>query len=242
MYLAAAHVKLGALPHGLIGAPLFWGFAFAAIAIGLWIHEHHWQRFTCWCFAVSAACFTVAVPPLFGALAGLTASGPGLGVLAIVAGFSFLLFYLQAVRTHKKNRFFAGRAKGKAAGGGPAGVLALAGPAPSRPNRHRRIGTPVVSIITGALFVVVVGAWRLLAKNAGISAAAALHQLAASSRQVNSGQAAQAVPPSHRTGVYVTAVAVLLVIAFAMRAWDKRKKGGGKGRGGPAALPGGGRS
>jgi hypothetical protein len=237
--VVAAHLP-GHLPavhsvavHGLIGAPLAVGIVVGALGAGLWIHEHHWQRFTCWCFAVSAACFTVAIPPLFGALAGLTTTGTGLAVLAVLAGFCGLAFYLQAVRSHRSTRFgslFKGKSK-------PGSAVALVNPV-NRPNRHRRVGTPMVSIITGALFVVVVGAWRLLLKNASTSVGATLHQLATSSAKVNNGQAAAAVPASHRPEVYIFAGIALLVIFLLMRRFENRKKRGPGGKGSQGAPRG----
>ena len=208
------------------------------------VHEHHWTRFTAWCFAISAGCFTVAIPPLFDALAALTTTGSGLTWLAIVGGLAFVAFYLQAIRSHKPSRvrkLLGGRKKG--ASGGPGAALAVLGATEKRPNRHRRIGTPLVSIITGALFAVVVGGWRLLLKNAGTSAAATIQSIAESSRKVNNGSAAKAMPPADRPEVYIAAVAVLLVIALAMRTFERRRRqqrGGGKGqpqRGGFPSIP-----
>jgi hypothetical protein len=214
------------------------------------VHEHHWQRFTAWCFAISAGCFTVAIPPLFDALAALTTTGTGLTWLAIIGGLSGVAFYLQAIRSHKPSRVgkLFGFARKKVASAGPGGngpgaALAVLSATEKRPNRHRRIGTPLVSIITGALFAVVVGGWRLLLKNAGTSAAATLQSIAASSRKVNNGSAAAAMPASHRPTVYIAAVAVLLVIALAMRTFERRRhqqRGGGKGqpqRGGAPSIP-----
>ena len=220
--------------HGLAGEPLAWGAMIGALGVVLWHHEHHWQRFTAWCFAVAAGCFTVAIPPLFGALAALTTTGTGLTVLAVVGGITFVTFYLHAIRSGKKNRF-SGLFRRK--GGGE---VSKALTPVSRPNRYRRIGTPIVSIIAGALFVVVVGGWRLLARNAGTSAAATLKTLATSSAKVNNGSAAASVPPSHRPEVYVVAVVVLLAIALVMRSVDKRRHGKGSPqaqRGKGAALP-----
>lgn len=244
--LHAPHVHAVAV-HGLSGEPLAWGFIIGAVGVALWVHEHHWQRFTAWCFAISAGCFTVAIPPLFDALAALTTTGSGLTALAIIGGLAGVAFYLQAIRTHKKSRagkiFGLGKKKAAAEGGSVGKALAVLGEAPPRPNRHRRIGTPLVSIITGALFAVVVGGWRLLLKNAGTSAAMTLKSIAQSSRKVNNGSAAAAMPASHRPTVYVAAVAVLLVIAFLMHTFEKRRKqqrGGGKGqpqRGGAPSIP-----
>jgi hypothetical protein len=222
--------------HGLAGEPLAWGAIVGALGVVLWHHEHHWQRFTAWCFAVAAGCFTVAIPPLFGALAALTTTGTGLTVLAVVGGITFVTFYLHAIRSGKRSRF-SGLLRRK--GGGE---VSKALTPVSRPNRYRRIGTPIVSIVAGALFVVVVGGWRLLAKNAGTSAAATLKTLATSSAKVNNGSAAASVPPSHRPEVYFAAVVVLLAIAFIMRLVDKRRHGGGKGspqaqRGKGTAVP-----
>lgn len=212
--------------HGLTGQPLAWGFIVGAVGVALWHHEHHWQRVTAWCFAVAAGCFTVAIPPLFDALAALTTTGTGLTVLAVLGGITFVTFYLHAVRSHKKSRF-SGLLRRKPAGGGSGGEVSKALAPVSRPNRYRRVGTPIVSIIAGALFVIVVGGWRLLAKNAGTSAAATLKTLATSSAKVNNGSAAKAVPPSHRPDVYIAAVVVLIVITLILRSVEKRRHGGG---------------
>ena len=216
--------------HGLIGAPLAVGFVVGVIGAALWVHEHHWQRFTCWCFAVSAACFTVAIPPLFGALAGLTTTPDGLAVLASLFGVALLAFYLQGIRSHKSIRI-GGWLKRKVI---PSSAVALVNPV-NRPNRFRRVGTPMVSIITGALFVVVVGAWKLLVRNASASVGATLHQLATSSAKVNNGQAAATVPASHRPEVFAVCVVILLVIFLVMRSFEKRRKGGPGGRGNQGA-------
>jgi hypothetical protein len=221
--------------HGLIGAPAAWGALSGGLGAFLWWHEHHWQRFTAWLFAISAACWTVAIPALFGALAALTTTGSGLTILGLLGLFAFVTFYLQAIRTHKQNRF-ARLLKGKPKAGGK--EMAILGAGPPRKNRHRRIGTPIVSIITGALFVIVVGGWRLMLKGAGKSAAGALASLAEQSKRVNNGRAAAAVPQSHRPEIYIVAVIALLVILFVMRSVEKARHGGKKGGGAPG-LPGG---
>jgi hypothetical protein len=230
--------------HGLIGDPVAWGALTGGLGVFLWWHEHHWQRFTAWCFAVAAACFTTGIPPLFDALAALTVPGAGQAVLGLLILFAGVTFYLQAVRTHKQSRLaklLKGKPKQPGQGGGKeGGVVAILGSAPSRPNRHRRIGTPVVSIITGALFVIVVGGWRLLLKGAGTSAAGALASLAEQSKRVNNGTAAAAVPPGHRPEIYIVAAVGLLVLALVARAIEKRRHGGSKKGGGPQALPRGG--
>jgi hypothetical protein len=221
--------------HGLIGAPAAWGALSGGLGAFLWWHEHHWQRFTAWLFAISAACWTVAIPSLFGALAALTTTGSGLTILGLLGLFAFVTFYLQAIRTHKQNRF-ARLLKGKPKGGGK--EMAILGAGPPRKNRHRRIGTPIVSIITGALFVIVVGGWRLMLKGAGKSAASALASLAEQSKRVNNGRAAAAVPQSHRPEIYIVAVIAVLVILFVMRSVEKSRRGGKKSGGAPG-LPGG---
>jgi hypothetical protein len=232
-----------ALIKGLIGNPAAWGAIIGGLGAFLWWHEHHWQRFTAWCFAVAAACWTVAIPPLFDALAALTASGSGRTVLGLLILFAGVTFYLQAIRTHKQSRFMR-LLKGKPKPGQGGGKeLALLAGGPPRKNRHRRIGTPVVSIITGALFVIVVGGWRLLLENAGTSAKGALAALAEQSKRVNNGKAAAAIPQSHRPEVYLVAGVAILVMILVMRSIEKRRHGGGKKpqqqRGGPQSLPAG---
>ena len=224
--------------HGLIGNPAAWGAMSLGLGAFLWWHEHHWTRFIAWCFALAGACWTVAIPPLFDALAALTTSGAGLTVLGLLSLFVGVSFYLQAVRTHKPNRF-ARLLKGKPKGGKPGAEVAVFSGGPPRKNRYRRIATPVISVMTGALAVIVVGGWRLLLKHAGTSAAGAVAALAEQSRRVNNGKAAAAIPQSHRPEVYMAAVAALVVIILVMRSIEKRRHGGGKQRGGgtPAIQP-----
>lgn len=233
--LAAVRPHLPAIAHGvhgLIGAPLGTGLVLAALAVALWHHEHHWQRFTAWLFAASAACLTVAIPPLFDSLASLTATQSGMAAFLIVAGFTGTGFYLQAVRTHRRSRLF-GLLKGRSRGQ-PGSAVATLSPV-SRPNRHRRIGTPLTSVIAGSVLVVILGAWRLILASAGTAAASTFHALAAHARQVNSGQAAKSVPAGHVPGILIAAVAVLVLAGLLMRAHDRR----GKPRGGRPAIPGG---
>jgi hypothetical protein len=225
--------------HGLIGDAVAWGALTGALGALLWIHEHHFQRFTAWLFAASAGFFAIGIPPWHAALAGLTTTGAGLTALGVLGLLIFPTFHLEAIRTHKRSRFTGLLGGKKAKGsGGPGGQVAILGSSAPRKNRHHRIRTPVVAMIAGTLAVVVIGGWRLLAKAAGRSAAGAGHALIQSSQQINSGKAAAAVPASHRPGIYVIAAIVLLVIIAVMRSVEKRKKGGGR-RGGPQALPGG---
>lgn len=234
--LAAVHPHLPVLHgiHGLVGAPLGTGIVLAALAAVLWHHEHHWQRATAWLFAAAAACFTVAIPPLFDSLASLTATQSGMAALLVIAVFTLTGFYLQAVRTHKKSRvggLFKGKSKGQ-----PGSAVATLTPL-NRPNRHKRIGTPVTSMIAGSVLVVILGAWRLIFKNAGVAAASTFHALTTHAAQVNSGQAARSVPAGHVPGILIGFAAVIVVIGLIMRAHDRRRKGGGSS--GRPAIPGG---
>jgi hypothetical protein len=238
--LAAIHPHLPAVihgVHGLVGAPLGTGVVLAALAAAMWHHKHHWQRVTAWLFAAAAACFTVAIPPLFDALASLTATQSGMAGFLVVAAFVLIGFYLQAVRSHSQSRIGGLlKGRGKGAPGKPGSAVDVFSPV-SRPNRHRRIGTPVTAIGAGAIVVVILGAWRLILKNAGTAVVTTLHDLTTHARQVNSGQAARAVPPGHVPGILIGAVIVVAVIALIMRAHDRRgKKGSGGGR---PAIPGG---
>lgn len=215
--------------HGLNGKPLAVGVVLAVVAAAMWHHRHHWERFMSWLFAVAAGCITVAIPPFFDAIAALPTFGAGMVAFLIVAAFSIIGFWLQAVRTHKKNRLakLLGGKKAREPGKG----LAVLGAAP-RPNRHKRIGTPVTSMVAGVVFVVTIGAWRLILKSASIAVAGTLQQLATSSKQVNNGHAAAASAPSDRVGIYIVAViVVLVVIPLVMRHHDKPKNKGSKGSG-----------
>jgi hypothetical protein len=223
--------------HGLIGNAVAWGILTGAAGALLWAHEHHFQRFTAWLFAASAGFLTVGVPPWRDALAGLTTTGAGLTVLGLLALVIFPTFHLEAIRTHRRSRF-AGLLGGKSKNGG-GGRLAILGSTAPRKNRHHRIRTPVVAMIAGVLAVVVIGGWRLMVAAAGKSAAGAGQALVQSSRQISNGQAAAGVPASHRPGIYVAGIVVLLVIVAVMRSADRRRHGGGRGRGGQRALPGG---
>jgi hypothetical protein len=232
------------LIKGLVGDPAAWGLISLGLGGFLWWHEHHWTRFIAWCFAIAGACWTVAIPQLFDALAALTTSGAGLTVLGLLSLFTGVTFYLQAIRTHKTSRFMRllkGKPKPGQGGGGK--ELALLAGGPPRKNRYRRIGTPIVALMTGALAVIVVGGWRLLVKHASTSAAGAVAALAEQSKRVNNGKAAAAIPQSHRPEVYVVAGIALLVIILVMRSVEKRRHGGGKKaqqqRGGAPSLPAG---
>lgn len=229
--------------HGLAGAPLACALVLGALGGILWVYEHHFQRFTLWLLAASSACLVAGIPAWRDALAGLTTTGGGLtalGVLVILIGPAF---HFSAVRTGKPSRagnLLARSRRKKAAAKG--GILALPGGAPKR-NRYHRTLSPVVAIVAGTLFVVVLGAWRILAKNAGKSAAGTFHALVQSGAKINDGSAAAGVPASHRPGVIIAGVVILLLIIAAMRAHEKHKRGGRKGgtpaRGGLPGLPAG---
>ena len=204
--------------------PLFLGCLLAAGAILLWWHETHWQRFTAWLFAGAAACFTVAIPTVFDALAALTTSSTRLLVLAVADVVVGIAFYLQAIRTHKRSRI-GGLLKRK---GGAQQALA---PVP-RPNRHKPVLTPLVSILAGSFGVISFGAWRILTEHASASAAGTVAALAQSVQKVNDGTAAQAIPHSHLQSTYLVLAGGFLVLALVMRGIHKRRHKGGGARGG----------
>jgi hypothetical protein len=218
------------MTNALATDPGFWALILGAGAILLWWHDHHWTRFTAWLFAGSAACFAIAIPQVFDALAALTATPGRLAVLALLDVAVGFAFYLQAVRTHSPSRFgrlFKGR------GGQAAQVVSPV----SRPNRHKPVLTNVVAILFGPLLVITIGSYRILSERVSTSAAGTLKALAESAARVNDGSAAHAIPAAHLHGTYITLIGVVLGIGLLMRIAHKRKGGkrgrnAGAGRGG----------
>jgi hypothetical protein len=223
--------------NGLIGDPLAVGVVLLAAGAAFWHHEHHFQRFTLWLFTAAAACLTVAIPPLEGALAALTTTGPGLTGLLIAAVLFGITWYLVAVKSSRKSKI-AGFLQGKLGrDSGPGQALALVGSTAPRRNRYRRVASPVVAIVSGVIFVLVYGSWRLLLKSAATSAAGALSALAESGQKIGSGKAAASVPPSHRPEIYIAAGIALLVFIMVLRSVEKRRHPTGKaGKGGGPAI------
>jgi hypothetical protein len=224
--------------HGLIGDPLAVGVVLLAAGAAFWHHEHHFQRFTLWLFTAAAACLTIAIPPLEGALAALTTTGPGLTGLLIAAVLFGITWYLVAVKSGRKSKL-AGYLQGKLArGSGPGSELVrqAGGTAPRRP-RYRRVASPVVAVVSGVIFVLVYGSWRLLLKSAATSAAGALSALAESGQKISSGKAAASVPPSHRPEIYFVAGGALLVFILVLRSIERRRHPAPKaGKGGSPAI------
>jgi len=210
---------------GLNGDALFLGAVLGIAGILFWWHEHHWQRFTVWLLAASAACFTIAIPQVFEALAALTATQTRLLVLTVLDMAVFVAFYLQAIRTHKKSRFGGLlRRKGSPAANAVAPV--------SRPNRFGHVVTPLVAIMFGPLIVITFGSWRILTERVSVSVAGTMKALAQSAAAVNNGSAARAIPHANLQHTWITLIVVVLVIGLILRMAHKRK--GGKGRGNPA--------
>jgi hypothetical protein len=208
---------------GFAAGPLFWGAVLGATAVLMWWHDHHMQRLTAWFFGASAACFTLAIPAVLGALAALTTTPGGLTYLALIDVVVFLAFYLQAIRTHKKSRagkLFGRKGAGRPlGGGGPQGALAPV----TRPNRYKDTLTPLVSILAGAFGVVTFGAWRILAAHASATALGTITALGRSAERVNNGTAAQAIPHSQLPATYLKLAAGFLVLALIMHVARKRK-------------------
>jgi hypothetical protein len=217
--------------NGWAADPLFWGGILAALGLLMWWHDHHMQRLTAWFFAGASACFTIAIPAVLDALAALTATPARLMVLAVADVVVFLAFYLQAIRTHKRSRF--GGLFRRKAGAGQQALSPV-----SRPNRHKPVLTPLVSILAGALGVITFGAWRILTEHASATAAGTMQALAQSVTKVNDGSAAKAIPHAHLQGTYIALIGGFLVLALIMSRVHKRRNGGkGAGRGG-TGLPG----
>lgn len=209
--------------HGLAGQPLAVGVVLLVSGAWLWHHEHHFQRFTLWLFTAGAACLTVAVPGFLGALAGEVTTGPGMTALFVSAVVIGITWYLVAVRSVKKSRL-AGMLQ-HIPGAGKA--LAITGGAAPRRNRYRRIGSVMVALSAGVLFVLVYGSWRLMLRSASVSAGGAAKALLESSHRVSTGQAAAAVPPGHRAGYLIAFAVILAVAGLVMRSHERRKHGGG---------------
>lgn len=222
--------------HGLLAHPLSCGVITGALGVVLWVYKHHWQRFTSWCFAASAGCFMVAYPLLFDAFAALAASTIGVIFLSALVVFIGPAFHLQAVRTHKKTK--AGTVylwvKRK--------VFKMNGGSASRPDRHRRIATPVVSVLAGLMITFsVAGGWKILLDNAGTSAKGTVAALKNASRQLSNGKAAAALPVHDRLTTWVAIAIGVVVFAFVLRMIERRLTGGGKPKGGRGGqLPAGG--
>jgi hypothetical protein len=218
---------------GFAADPLFWGCVLGIGAVLFWWHEHHWQRFTAWLFGASAACFTIAIPTVFDALAALTATPTGLTVLAVTDVAVGVAFYLQAVRTHKRSR--GGKLFGKFRKSLP-GEDALT--PVSRPNRYKAVLTPLVSVLAGAFGVVTFGAWRILTEHASATAAGTFAALGHSVASVNDGTAARAIPHAALQGTYLRLAGAFAVLALVMHFVSKRKRKGGKGAsGGRGGMP-----
>jgi hypothetical protein len=233
--------------QGLAGQPLAVGLVLTFFGAWLWHHEHHFQRFTLWLLTAGAACLTVADPDFLGALAGEVSTGPGLTVLFIAIFTIGVTWYLVAFRSVKKSRL-AKFLQDKAPEGTGKALALVSGSGAPRRNRYKRIGSVLVALSAGVLFVLVYGMWRQLLKQAGSSAAGAAAALLQSSHRVSSGQAAASVPASHRPEILFVAAALLVVAGLVMRSHEKRKHQrqgpGGKGRqpqrGGAPAIPAGG--
>lgn len=232
--------------NGIAADPLAWSAITATVGGGLWIAEHHFQRVTAWMFTLSTALLVTGWGELRAALAALLLTGKGMLILVVLAIIFGGLFYLGGVRTHKKSWFrktLLSR-KAKPAKNGqppqPAGDLVPWVPSDSpRPRRgyHHRVWTHVAGMVTGALAVIVVGGARLLAAAGGASLANTGRQFITSTHQISSGQAAAAVPASHRPGIYMAAGGILLLIILVMRSVDKRLHGGKKQGRGQAPQP-----
>jgi hypothetical protein len=246
--LHAPHVHAVAV-QGLAGQPLAVGVVLVAAGAWLWHHEHHFQRFTLWLFTAGTASLTVADPAFLGALAGEVGTGPGLTCLFVAIFTIGVTWWLVAVRSHKKSRL-AKMLQGRASEGGGKALALLGGGTAPRANRYKRIGSALIAISAGPLFVLVYGMWQHLLKQASTSAAGAAAALLQSSHRVSDGQAAASVPPSHRPEILLIAVILFVVAGLAMRHHEKRKHGqqgrGGRGRqpqrGGFPSIPAGGSS
>ena len=113
-----------------------------------------------------------------------------------------------------------------------------------RKHKHHRIWTPVLGIVFGTAVVLGIGEWSALSGQAAASPGQVSGALSQAVSQVRSGQAATAVPPSHRALILLAGLgAVALLVILALR----HERGKGKSAGGsalpaagrrPAALPG----
>jgi hypothetical protein len=212
---------------GLAGDPLAWSLLTGAFGFLLWAYEHHFQRFTLWLFAASAAFAVAGIPSWRDALAGLTITGGGLTVLGVLVMVFGPAFHFSAVRSAKGtrlSRILKGKGKGKDKGQ-PGTALALMGSSAPKRNRYHRTFSPAVALVAGTLFAVVLGGWRLMAAAAGKSLAGAGADMLQSSAKISNGTAAKGVPASHRPELLLIGVVVLIVFFFILRAIEKAKRG-----------------
>ena len=82
------------------GYPIAAGVVLGIIAMRLW-HYHKLPRFQAFLFTASAFLLTVGVTVWLDALAGLTATGTGLTVLAVVLLLGGLAFWFEVIKKHK---------------------------------------------------------------------------------------------------------------------------------------------
>lgn len=82
------------------GYPIAAGAILGIIAMRLW-HYHKLPRFQAFLFTAAAFLLTVGVTVWLDALAGLTATGTGLTVLAVVLLLGGLAFWFEVIKKHK---------------------------------------------------------------------------------------------------------------------------------------------
>ena len=109
-----------------------------------------------------------------------------------------------------------------------------------RAHKHHKIRTPVIAIVFGTSLALAIGSLPRLLKQLTRSPGAAGHAMTQSMTQINSGQAAHAVP--HQQAMTVVAIgigAVLALIIAARRTPHGRRPSRGSHGGTPPAISGG---
>lgn len=241
---------------GIAADPLAWSAITAVVAIVLWLAEHHFRRVNAWLFMLSSAFLVTGWGELRGALASLLGYGKGMVALVILFMLAYGAWHMGAIRAHRPSwmrRHILTRKpkdsdKDKKVAPGNSIVPWVAVESPRKKNYHHRVWTNVAGIVTGALGVIVVGGAKLLAVAGGKSLADTGRQFVTSTHQIGNGKAAHAVPASHRPGMFILAVVIVLAIALWMHRHDKKKakkneegngqRGGRGGMGGQPAISG----
>ena len=223
----------------------------AALAIVPWIHigrgggkDDGWApRLTSWLLAASAAAFALAIPEWRDALAGATAGAAGVGKLTVVLIASGLCFWFQAVHRRRDSGGLLSKMFRKK--GAPEAALQ------PRHRRHHydRVRTMAVSGVFGTAFVLAWARGKQVVHEIVSSPAKYQTALGQYSQQVRNGSAVHAMTKSQEHHVLWVAALIGVVLFFAMRGYERKRRGlpvllpakkKAKGGGGQPAVGGGG--
>lgn len=221
------------MTRGLVGDPFVWVIITGTLGAVLWYHEHHWQRFTAWLFALTAGFLVVAVPALEDSLGTLLATGSGIVALLVLLMLFGISFYLGGVRSHRpswlRKKLLTRTEQDPVTGRKTTKDLVPLVPSssPRRAPKHHRVWTPVSGAITGGLFVVVIAGWRLVASAGARSLQGTGQAFRQAGQQINSGQAAHAVSASQAKTTLAIAIGALVLFALVLRRIEHKRGGGG---------------